>query len=171
MAALSLRGAANPARAAQVLDVRNHDIAEYFISEVLERQAPDVARFMLEVSILGEMTAGACAAVTGRDDAAALLRGMDAANLFVVALDDERTSFRYHRLVRQILRAELRSRDRPRERSLQSRRLAGSNQLATPGTRPGISWRPSSPTGRWRSCKSGSYRNSCATPRCRRRCT
>jgi LuxR family transcriptional regulator, maltose regulon positive regulatory protein len=121
MAALSLRRAADPARAAQVLDVRNHDIAEYFISEVLERQAPDVARFMLEVSILGELTAGACAAVTGREDAAALLRGMDAANLFVVALDDERTSFRYHRLVRQVLRAELRSRNRPRERSLQSR--------------------------------------------------
>jgi LuxR family maltose regulon positive regulatory protein len=121
MAALSLRGTADPARAAQVLDVRNHAIAEYFISEVLERQAPEVARFMLEVSILGELTAGACAAVTGRQDAAALLRGMDAANLFVVALDDERTSFRYHHLVRQVLRAELRSRDRLRERSLQSR--------------------------------------------------
>ncbi len=121
MAALSLRGTADPARAAQVLDVRNHAIAEYFISEVLERQAPEVAQFMLEVSILGELTAGACAAVTGRQDAAALLRGMDAANLFVVALDDERTTFRYHHLVRQVLRAELRSRDRPRERSLQSR--------------------------------------------------
>src|SRR5438132_8054852 len=32
MAALSLRGAADPARAAQMLDVRNHAIAEYFIS-------------------------------------------------------------------------------------------------------------------------------------------
>ena len=121
MAALSLRGKADPARAAHVLDVRNHAIAEYFISEVLERQAPEVARFMLEVSILSELTAAACAAVTGRQDAAALLRGMHAANLFVVALDDERTSFRYHHLVRQVLRAELRSRDRLREQSLQAR--------------------------------------------------
>jgi ATP/maltotriose-dependent transcriptional regulator MalT len=78
MAALSLRGKADPARAAHVLDVRNHAIAEYFISEVLERQAPDVARFMLEVSILSECRAAACAAVTGRQDAAALLRGMHA---------------------------------------------------------------------------------------------
>ena len=121
MAALSLRGKADPARAAHVLDVRNHAIAEYFISEVLERQAPEVARFMLEVSILSELTAAACAAVTGRQDSAALLRGMHAANLFVVALDDERTSFRYHHLVRQVLRAELRSRDRLREQSLQAR--------------------------------------------------
>ena len=121
MAALSLRGKADPARAAHVLDVRNQAIAEYFISEVLERQAPEVARFMLEVSILSELTAAACAAVTGRQDSAALLRGMHAANLFVVALDDERTSFRYHHLVRQVLRAELRSRNRLREQSLQAR--------------------------------------------------
>ena len=43
------------------------------------------------------------------------------AHLFLVALDDERTSFRYHRLVRQVLHAELRARDRDREQALQSR--------------------------------------------------
>jgi LuxR family maltose regulon positive regulatory protein len=67
------------------------------------------------------LTAEACAAVTGRQDAAALLRAVEAAHLFLVALDDERTSFRYHRLVRRILRAELRARDRARERALQLR--------------------------------------------------
>ena len=46
---------------------------------------------MLETSILDELTAGACTAVTGRQDAAALLRSIEAANLFVVALDDDRT--------------------------------------------------------------------------------
>ena len=76
---------------------------------------------MLDTSVLEELTAGACAAVTGRQDAAALLRSIDAASLFVVALDDERTSFRYHHLVRQLLRAELRARDRAREQALQLR--------------------------------------------------
>ena len=66
MAALSLRGATDPARAAQALDVRSHAIAEYFISEVLDQQPPEVARFMLDTSILGELTADACAAVTGQ---------------------------------------------------------------------------------------------------------
>ena len=121
MVALSLRGAADPARVARALEVRSHAIAEYFISEVLEQQPPEVAQFMLDTSILGELTADACAAVTGRQDAAALLRGIDAANLFLVALDDERTSFRYHHLVRQVLRAELRARDRAREQVLQLR--------------------------------------------------
>ena len=121
MAALSLRGARNPVRAARALDVRSHAIAEYFISEVLDQQSPEVTRFMLDSSVLGELTAAACTIVTGRQDAAVLLRRIDAANLFLVALDDERTTFRYHHLVRQVLRAELRARDAAREQGLQVR--------------------------------------------------
>ena len=122
MAALSLRGTTDPARLARVLEVRGQDTADYFVSEVLDQQPPELAQFMLDTSILtGELTADACAAVTGRQDAAALLRGIDAAHLFLTALDDDRTSFRYHRLVRQVLRAELRARDRAREQMLQLR--------------------------------------------------
>ena len=121
MAALSLRGSGDPARAVGALDVRSHEIAGYFVSEVLDRQPPEVAQFMLDTSILEELTAGACAAVTSRQDAAALLRRINAANLFLVALDDEQTSFRYHHLVRAVVRAELRVRDRGRERALQLR--------------------------------------------------
>ena len=121
MAALSLRGAEDPARAARALDVRSHAIAEYFIAEVLDQQPAEVTRFMLDTSVLGELTADACAAVSGRQDASVLLRSIDAANLFLVALDDERTSFRYHHLVRQLLRAELRARDPAREQALRLR--------------------------------------------------
>jgi len=119
MAALSLRGSTDPARVARALEVRNHTIAEYFISEVLDQQPAEVARFMLDTSILTELTADACAAVTGRQDAAALLRRIDTAHLFLVALDEERTTFRYHRLVRQVLRAELRARDEAHEQKVQ----------------------------------------------------
>jgi LuxR family maltose regulon positive regulatory protein len=121
MVALSLRGSADPVRVVRALDVRSYPIAEYFIAEVLEQQAPEVAQFMLDTSILGELTADACGAVAGLRDAAALLRRIDTANLFTVALDDERTSFRYHHLVRQVLRAELRARDRAGEQKLQLR--------------------------------------------------
>ncbi len=121
MAALTLRGAMNPAQVARALDVRSNAIAEYFVSEVLEQQSPEVAAFMLETSVLDELTAEACAAVTGRQDAAALLRRVDAANLFIVALDDDRTSYRYHHLVHHVLRAELLAMDRARETALQLR--------------------------------------------------
>ena len=136
MAALSLRGTKDPAQAARALDIRSHAIAEYFISEVLEQQPPELARFMLDTSVLAELTADACAAVTGRQDAAALLHSIDAANLFLVALDDERTSFRYHHLVRGMLCAELRTKDRARHQALQLRAAgwfesAGDNRRAS----------------------------------------
>ena len=121
MAALTLRTSGDPAQVARALDVRSHSIAEYFISEVIEQQPPEVAAFMLETSVLDELTAEACAAVTGRQDAAALLRGIEAANLFLAALDADRRSYRYHHLVHQMLRAELHATDPERERVLQLR--------------------------------------------------
>jgi LuxR family transcriptional regulator, maltose regulon positive regulatory protein len=121
MAALSLRDSQDPARSARALEVRGYAIAEYFVAEVLDQQPPEVAQFMLDTSVLGDLTASACAAVTGMEDAAALLRRIDTANLFLVVLDDERASFRYHHLVRQVLRAELRARDAAREQKLQLR--------------------------------------------------
>ena len=136
MAALSLRATDDPVRIVQALDVRTHLISEYFIAEVLDQQRPEVARFLLDTSVLSELTVGSCAAVTEQQDPAALLRHIDAANLFLVPLDDERTIFRYHHLVRQVLRAELRARDSARERALQLRagawcEAAGDTRRAT----------------------------------------
>ena len=136
MAALTLRASKDPAQTARALDVRSHAIAEYFVGEVLEQQPAEVARFMLETSVLDELTADACAAVTGRQDAAALLHRIEAANLFVVALDDDRTSYRYHHLVREVLRAQLRNIDRRRELTLRLRvaewlESAGDTRAAT----------------------------------------
>jgi LuxR family transcriptional regulator, maltose regulon positive regulatory protein len=121
MAALTLRRTRDPAQLARALNLRGHAIAEYFIGEVLEQQSPEVAGFMLETSVLDELTADACAAVTGRGDATALLRSIEAANLFIVALDDDRRSYRYHHLVREVLRAQMRATDRARELALQLR--------------------------------------------------
>jgi LuxR family transcriptional regulator, maltose regulon positive regulatory protein len=121
IAALSLRSTKDPARITRALDIRNDAIAEYFIFEVLDQQPPEVVRFMLDTSILGTLTAEACVAVTGRQDAAVLLRRIDAANLFLIAFDEDRTTFRYHHLVRQVLRAELGARNQAREQMLRLR--------------------------------------------------
>jgi LuxR family transcriptional regulator, maltose regulon positive regulatory protein len=122
MAALSLRGTTDPERLARVLEIRGQAIADYFISEVLDQQPPELVQFMLDTSILaGVLTVDVCAAVTRRQDAATLLHAVETAHLFLVALDDERTGFRYHQLVRRVLRAELRARDRAREQALQLR--------------------------------------------------
>jgi LuxR family transcriptional regulator, maltose regulon positive regulatory protein len=121
MAALSLRSTTDPERLERVLEVRGQAIAEYFISEVLDQQPAEVAGFMLDTSVLDVLTVEACAAITARPDAAALLRAIDTAHLFLVALDDEWTSFRYHHLVRRVLRAELHARDPAHEHALRLR--------------------------------------------------
>jgi LuxR family transcriptional regulator, maltose regulon positive regulatory protein len=121
MAALTLRGTKDAAQVARALDVHGHTMAEYFIDEVLDQQPAEVAQFMLDTSVLDELTAETCTALTGRPDSMALLRSMEAASLFIAALDDDRTSYRYHHLVRQVLRAELRARDGTRELALQLR--------------------------------------------------
>ena len=156
MAALSLRGTTDPARAARALDVRSHAIAEYFISEVLEQQPPEVARFMLDTSILGELTADACAAVTGRQDAAALLRSIDAANLFLVALDDERTVSGTTIWCASCCALSCGPGTGPASRRSSCGRPNGSSQPVTPGARPATSSRRSRSTGRWPSCRTGS---------------
>lgn len=120
MAALSLLGTEEGVRA-QALEVRSDELAAYFLSEVLDQQPAEVAQFMLDTAIFSTLTADACTAVTGREDAASMLRLIDDAQLFLIALDDERTSFRYHHLIRQVLRAELRARDSGREQALQLR--------------------------------------------------
>ena len=121
MTALSLRSTTDPARVARALRVRGQEIADYFIAEVLDQQPPEVARFMLDTSVLSELTADTCAAISGARDAAALLHAIDAAHLFLLPVDEERTRFRCHGLVHQIMRAELHARDPARERMLELR--------------------------------------------------
>ncbi len=106
---------------------------------------------MLDTSILGELTADACAAVTARQDAVALLRRIDTASLlFLVALDDEQDELlRYHHLVRGVLRAELRARTGTASRSVLLLRGGASRMVrahrrhmarrpAFPGRPPGL---------------------------------
>ncbi len=82
-------------------------IADYLLGEVLERQPADLQRFLLETSILDELTAPLCAAVTGRDDSGAVLTRLARENLFVSALDDRDERYRYHHLFADLLRSRL----------------------------------------------------------------
>jgi len=89
--------------------IRGHqrDIAGYLASEVLDRQSPETARFLLQTSILERLSPGLCRAVTCDEEAADLLRAVARNNLFVSALDDADEWFRYHHLFAEFLQAEL----------------------------------------------------------------
>ncbi|HEV7759093.1 MAG TPA: LuxR C-terminal-related transcriptional regulator [Acidimicrobiales bacterium] len=81
--------------------------AEDLLAAVLAGQPADVEDFLLSTAILGRFTADLCRVVTGRHDAGIVLHDLQAANLFVVPLDDEQDWFRYQRLFGELLRLRL----------------------------------------------------------------
>lgn len=89
-------------------------LADYLGQEVLARQPAPLRDFLLRTSILRELSAPLCNAVSGRKGAAAMLAQIAAANLFLVRLDDDGRLFRYHSVMAGFLRAQL-ERERPKE--------------------------------------------------------
>lgn len=82
-------------------------IMDYLISEVIERQPEELRDFLRQTAVLDRMTASLCNALTGREDGQAILERMDAANLFLIPLDNRREWYRYHRLFAEFLRMTL----------------------------------------------------------------
>jgi LuxR family maltose regulon positive regulatory protein len=83
------------------------EFAEYFHEEVLSRQPEDVRRFLVDTSILDELTPSACAAVTGDEDSRAMLDHVFRQGLFLNAIDQEHSRYAYHRLFREMVLGRL----------------------------------------------------------------
>ena len=99
-------------------------VLDYLVEEVLDAQPGEVRSFLLDTSVLGELNGLLCDALTGRADGQSTLEALERANLFVVALDDQRRWWRYHQLFADALRARLTGQD-PRRVRLLHRRAAG----------------------------------------------
>lgn len=114
LAGLSVRDRENAG--AYLLDVAatDRDIVDYLTAEVLDRQPDDVTDFLLATSILRELDARACAAITGDPDPQARLRDIETRELFLVPLDRHRRVYRYHHLFAELLRERLYREDEPR---------------------------------------------------------
>jgi LuxR family transcriptional regulator, maltose regulon positive regulatory protein len=82
-------------------------VVDYLVAEVLEREAEPVRTFLHQTAILGRLCAALCDAVTGREDGAQVLEHLEAANLFLVPLDNRREWYRYHVLFAEVLRLAL----------------------------------------------------------------
>ncbi len=112
LAALSLRGLAEHVAIADFIKAftgSNRLVIDYLVDEVLARQDTEVRDFLLRTSILHRLTGSLCDAVTGRADSGRVLEELDRANVFVVALDGQRSWYRYHHLFGDVLRARLMS--------------------------------------------------------------
>lgn len=88
---------------------RSRDVSDFLVGEVLDGQTPERRQFLLEVSVLDELSGPACDLVTGRSDSAAVLRALEEEGLFVSSLADLRQEFRLQPMFRDLLRDQLRS--------------------------------------------------------------
>jgi LuxR family maltose regulon positive regulatory protein len=112
LAALSLRGQADPARFVAAFSGTHRYVLDYLAQEVLGYQDEQVRGFLLETSVLERLSGGLCDAVTGRAGSQAMLEEIERAGLFLVPLDEVRGWWRYHHLFADLLRARL-QRERP----------------------------------------------------------
>jgi LuxR family maltose regulon positive regulatory protein len=112
MAFLSMKGREDISGFITSFGASNRYILDYLTDEVLNQQNENVKAFLLQTSVLDRMTGAICDALTGRSDGQYMLELLEAINLFVTPLDDERYWYRYHHLFGELLRVQL-SREQP----------------------------------------------------------
>ncbi|MFM0210671.1 LuxR C-terminal-related transcriptional regulator [Paraburkholderia sediminicola] len=118
LATLSLRTRSDSAAFVASFSGTNLELAEYLAEDILARQSDACRSFLLDTSVLPQFSASLCDAVTGRGDSREMLDYLERSNLFLVPLDGERNTYRYHRLFASFLRHRLRASQPGREASL-----------------------------------------------------
>lgn len=101
---------ADGAKAEDVLgDLGNHDLylADYVMSEVLDRLAPDVQEFLLITCICRQLNGALARELTGRADAGGVLAWLARRNLFTTTVPGRSQWSRYHNVFRDLLYARL----------------------------------------------------------------
>lgn len=107
MAALSLQGREDAESFIEGFAGSHRYVLDYLMDEVLARLPGESRLFLMQTSILRQLTAPLVDAVTLRDDGAAVLESLERSNVFTIPLDSRRTAYRYHHLFGSLLRHEL----------------------------------------------------------------
>ena len=108
LAALSLAGHPDPERFAAEFGGSERTVAEYLLSEVLERQPEQARRLLLRTSILPRVNGELADLLTEGSGGERVLQQLEEAGAFVISLDARRSWFRYHQLFADLLQLELR---------------------------------------------------------------
>lgn len=82
-------------------------VADYLTEQVLGDLPPHLLDFLVSTCELDRMSGPLCDHLRGRSDSRSILEELERRSMFVTALDDERSWFRYHRLFRAYLRTHL----------------------------------------------------------------
>ncbi len=107
LAALSLAGHPDPELFATGFSGSERTVSEYLLAEVLGRQPKQVRRLLVRTSVLERVNGELADLLTGSSGGGRILRELEQANAFVVALDAQRSWFHYHALFADLLQLEL----------------------------------------------------------------
>ena len=108
LAVISLTGSPDPERFVAEFSGTDRAIGEYLMAEMLERQPSEVQSMLLRTSLVERLNGELADLLAGRSGSEQMLLELEDANAFVVSLDAERIWFRYHQLLADFLRLELR---------------------------------------------------------------
>ncbi|MBL0115234.1 MAG: helix-turn-helix transcriptional regulator [Sphingomonadales bacterium] len=87
-----------------------NEFASYFHEEVIEGLPQNIRDFMVDTSILEELTPSACAAVVNTEDARVMLEEVFERGLFLADIDRELSRYRYYTLFREMVLGRLMTR-------------------------------------------------------------
>jgi LuxR family maltose regulon positive regulatory protein len=90
----------------QVLRGRR-DVSQYIAEEVLLAQTPDWQAFLLDTSVLDEITVATANAVRCADDSATYVEALDRSDMLWATTAGDETAWRQHSIVRDFLRSRL----------------------------------------------------------------
>lgn len=110
MAALSIRGKEDIKGFLEGFSGSHRFVMDYLVEEILDQQTPAILEFLLKTSILNRMTGPLCDAITGETSGSNTLQELEKANMFLIALDEERHWYRYHPLFADLLQKQLKNR-------------------------------------------------------------
>jgi LuxR family transcriptional regulator, maltose regulon positive regulatory protein len=108
LAVISLAGHPDPGRFVAEFSGTDRAIGEYLMAEMLERQPSAVQSMLLRTSLVSRVNGELADVLAGEAGSERMLLELEDANAFVVSLDAQRTWFRYHQLLADFLRLELR---------------------------------------------------------------
>src|SRR3954451_21694539 len=108
LAGIALSDHPDPERFVAEFSVTDRAIAEYLMAEMLERQPGEVQSMLLRTSLVDRMNGELADLLAGRSGSEQMLLELEEANAFVASRDTQRTWFRYHQLLADFLRLELR---------------------------------------------------------------
>ncbi len=106
LAAFFLKGG-EPGRRPADFAGNDQAVTDYLLEEVFASQPPEFRRFLLRTSVADRLSGGLAQVLTDEPRGQRFLETLERSNAFVVGLGSDRQWYRYHPLLREMLRHQL----------------------------------------------------------------